>query len=219
MNILVVEDDKEILNFLKDSLKVEGFVVDAVEDGNEGSYKARVNSYDIVILDKGLPKKDGLEVCADIRFAGKQMPILILSAKSEIGTKADLLNAGADDYMTKPFAFSELIARVRALLRRPKKIEHTKFELEGIVVDFEGRKVTRGGKEIHLTAKEFGLLEYLLRNRGRAIPRQEILEHVWDINADLFTNTVETHVMNLRKKLKSGGKIIHTVSGIGYQIS
>ncbi|MBI2591584.1 MAG: response regulator transcription factor, partial [Candidatus Brennerbacteria bacterium] len=201
MVILLIEDDKEIVSSLTSSLRERGFVVDVAFDGEVGLDKAKKNNYDIIILDKGLPKKDGLEVCAEIRSAGKQTPILILSVKSEIGIKADFLNAGADDYMTKPFAFPELIARVNALLRRPKEVFHTKFELGDIVADLEGRKVTRGGKEIHLTTKEFSLLEYLLRNRSNAISRMEILEHVWDINADPFTNTVVTHILTLRKKI------------------
>jgi two-component system, OmpR family, response regulator len=219
MNLLLIEDDKTIADSLTPSLKERGFVVDVAFNGEVGSDKAKKNNYDIIILDKGLPKKDGLEVCAEIRKAGKHMPILILSVKSEIGTKADLLNAGADDYMTKPFAFPELIARVHALMRRPKEVLHTKFELGDIAVDLEGRKVTRDGKEIHLTTKEFSLLEYLLRNCGRAISRMEILEHVWDINADPFTNTIETHILTLRKKIgDKNGKIIQTVSNVGYKI-
>ena len=220
MNLLLVEDDKEIVDSLASSFKERGFVVDVAFDGEIGLQKAQRNNYDIIILDKGLPHKDGLEVCAEIRASGKQMPILILSVKSEIGTKAELLNAGADDYMTKPFSFVELIARVHALLRRPEKTEHTKFDLNGLVVDIEGRKVVRGKKEIHLTTKEFSLLEYLLRHKGKAISRMEILEHVWDMNADPFTNTVETHVLTLRKKIKApgGDSIIRTVPGIGYKI-
>ncbi len=220
MNLLLVEDDKEIVDSLTSFFKEKGFVVDAAFDGDTGLQKAQRNDYDIIILDKGLPNKDGLEVCSSIRVAGKQMPILILSVKSEIGTKAELLNAGADDYMTKPFSFAELIARVNALLRRPKKIEHTKLQIDDLIVDIEGRKVMRGQKEIHLTTKEFSLLEYLLRNHGKAISRQEILEHVWDMNADPFTNTVETHILTLRRKIegKRGNKIIQTVPGIGYKI-
>ncbi|MBI2450830.1 MAG: response regulator transcription factor [Parcubacteria group bacterium] len=219
MNLLLIEDDKTVVDSLIPFLKERGFVVDVAFDGEVGLDKAKKNNYDIIILDKGLPKKDGLEVCANIRSAGKQTPILILSVKSEIGTKADLLNAGADDYMTKPFAFQELIARVNALLRRPKEVLHTKFEFGDIIADFEGRKTTRGGKEIHLTTKEFSLLEYLFRNRSKAISRMEILEHVWDVNADPFTNTVETHILTLRKKIRDkNGKIIQTVSNVGYKI-
>lgn len=220
MNLLLIEDDKEIVSSLMPQLKERGFVVDVAFDGEEGLRKAQKNNYDIVILDKGLPKKDGLEVCSGIRSTGKHMPILILSVKSEIDTKTDLLNAGADDYMTKPFSFKELMARLNALLRRPKKVEHMILRIGDIIVDIEGRTVTRGNKKLHLTTKEFSLLEYLLRNRGRAISRQEILEHVWDINADPFTNTVETHILILRRKIegKRGDKIIQTVPNVGYKI-
>lgn len=220
MNLLLIEDDKEIVSSLAPQLKERGFAVDIAFDGEEGLGKAQKNDYDIIILDKGLPKKDGLEVCSSIRSAGKHMPILILSVKSEIDTKTELLGAGADDYMTKPFSFKELIARINALLRRPEKVERTTLRIGDLTVDIEGRTVTRGNKKLHLTTKEFSLLEYFLRNRGRAISRQEILEHVWDINADPFTNTIETHILTLRNKIESkkGARIIQTVPGVGYKI-
>lgn len=220
MNVLIVEDDKETLDFLKDSLKAEGFVVDATEDGEDGLYKARVNAYDIVILDIGLPRKDGRQIAAELRADGKTMPILILSIKGEIGTKAELLDIGADDYVVKPFSFIELLARVRALLRRPKRIEGEVLQIDDLVLDVRKRIVVRGKKQIHLSPKEFFLLEYFLRNEGKVLSRVEILEHVWDMNADLFTNTVETHIVNLRRKLqqKNQRKLIHTVSGTGYKL-
>lgn len=220
VNILLIEDDKEIVTTLVPQLKERGFAVDVAFDGEEGLGKARKNDHDIIILDKGLPKKDGLEVCSGIRAAGRHMPILILSVKSEIDTKTDLLNAGADDYMTKPFSFKELMARLNALLRRPEKVERTTLWIGDLKVDIEGRTVMCGNKNLHLTTKEFSLLEYFLRNRGKALSRQEILEHVWDINADPFTNTIETHLVNLRKKIegKNGKKVIHTIPGVGYKI-
>lgn len=220
MNVLIVEDDKETLDFLKDFLKAEGFVVDATEDGEDGSYKAKVNAYDIVILDIGLPRKDGRQIAAELRADGKTMPILILSIKGEIGTKAELLDIGADDYVVKPFSFIELLARVRALLRRPKRIEGEVLQIDDLVLDVRKRIVVRGKKQIHLSPKEFFLLEYFLRNEGKVLSRVEILEHVWDMNADLFTNTVETHIVNLRRKLqqKNQRELIHTVSGTGYKL-
>lgn len=220
MNLLLIDDDKEIISFLTSQLKRRGFVVDVAFDGEEGLEKARKNNYDIIILDKGLPKKDGLDVCLNIRVAEKHMPIIMLSAQSEIDTKTNLLNIGADDYMIKPFSFKELMARVNALLRRPKKIEHTIWQIGNLLVDIERRAIARGNKKLHLTTKEFSLLEYLLRNRGKALSRQEILEHVWDINADPFTNTIETHILTLRKKieLKKGERIIQTVPGVGYRV-
>lgn len=218
MNLLIVEDDKETVSFLKPSLKAEGFVVDVAEDGDVGSYKAQLNNYDLIILDIGLPKKDGRQVCSEIRAAGKTMPILMLSIKGEIETKVDLLTIGADDYVTKPFAYSELAARVKVLMRRPSRAEDEIMRVGDVELNLPRRSVHRAGKPVHLAPKEFFLLEYLLRNRGRVMTRQAILEHVWDMNADLFTNTVETHVVNIRRKLKKDKNFIRTVSGTGYVI-
>lgn len=220
MNLLLVEDDIEIADSLTHSLHNRGFAVDVALDGEDGLRKARWNNYDIIILDKGLPKKNGMEVCSSIRSAGKHTPILILSASFETDSKVELLNAGADDYMTKPFSFAELEARINVLLRRPEKAECIVFQIGDLSVNIEGRTVMRRKKELHLTTKEFALIEYFLRNRGKAIPRQEILEHVWDINADPFTNTIETHISTLRRKIETEGgeHIIHTVPGIGYKI-
>lgn len=218
MNLLIVEDDKETVSFLKPSLKAEGFVVDVAEDGDAGSYKAQLNNYDLIILDIGLPKKDGRQVCSEIRAAGKTMPILMLSIKGEIETKVDLLTIGADDYVTKPFAYSELAARVKVLMRRPLRADDEILRVGDVELNLPRRSVHRAGKPVHLAPKEFFLLEYLLRNRGRVMTRQAILEHVWDMNADLFTNTVETHVVNIRRKLKKDKNFIRTVSGTGYVI-
>lgn len=218
MNLLIVEDDKETVSFLKPSLKAEGFVVDVAEDGDTGSYKAQLNNYDLIILDIGLPKKDGRQVCSEIRAAGKTMPILMLSIKGEIETKVDLLTIGADDYVTKPFAYSELAARVKVLMRRPLRADDEILRVGDVELNLPRRSVHRAGKPVHLAPKEFFLLEYLLRNRGRVMTRQAILEHVWDMNADLFTNTVETHVVNIRRKLKKDKNFIRTVSGTGYVI-
>ena len=220
MNLLIVEDDKETIDFLKPSLKAEGYVVDVAGDGESGAYKARVNDYDLIILDIGLPKKDGRQLCTEIRTAGKCMPILMLSVKGEIETKVDLLSMGADDYVTKPFSYAELVARIKSLLRRPRNIEDEVLRIDDIELNLPKRSVYKAGKKIHLAPKEFFLLEYLLRNRGRVLSRQTILEHVWDMNADPFTNTVETHVVNIRHKLKGKGNkdFIRTISGTGYVI-
>lgn len=220
MNLLIVEDEKGILDFLQVSLKAEGFVVDTAADGEVGLRKATANDYDLAVLDIGLPQKDGRQICLELRALHKTMPIIMLSVKGEIDTKVDLLNIGADDYVVKPFSFTELLARIKALLRRPQKLEGDTFQVDGLILDTVSRKVTLGSKEIHLTPKEFFLLEYLMRNRGRVLSRAVILEHIWDMNADPFTNTVETHIMNLRKKLKDENKrlFIHTVSGTGYKM-
>jgi DNA-binding response OmpR family regulator len=221
MNILIVEDDKETLDVLAFSFKEKGFVVDVATDGEAGSYKSRINNYDLIILDNMLPYKTGRQICSEIRNSGNSVPIIMLSVKSEIDTKVDLFNLGIDDYIVKPFSFSELLARAKALLRRPQKIENDILCIEDIFLDAKKHTVTQLNKEIHLTPKEFSLLEYLTRNRGKVLSRREILEHVWDLNANLFTNTVETHIANLRKKLKqkSQNEFIHTISGAGYKIN
>lgn len=220
MNLLIIEDDKEILGFLKDSLRGEGFVVDTAEDGEVGLRKAKMNDYDLILLDLVLPHKNGREICAEIRGLGKQNPILMLSVQGEIDSKVDLLAVGVDDYVVKPFSYSEVLARIRALVRRPPVLQGDVLSIDDLVMDTRRRTVIRGGKSIHLTPKEFFLLEYLLRNRGNVVSRIAILEHVWDMNADPFTNTIETHILNLRKKI--GGKnrrdLIHSVSGTGYKI-
>lgn len=220
MRILIVEDEKDINNFIKVSLEAECFAVDSAEDGEAGSYLARTNDYDIIILDNMLPKKNGVEIIKEIRKEGKTVPVIMLSVRSETTTKVDLLNSGADDYLTKPFSFQELLARIRALLRRPKNIEKDIINIEDLTVDYVKHKVKRAKEEIYLTKKEFMLLEYLLRNKGTVLSRGMILEHVWDMNADPFSNTVESHILNLRKKidLPDKNKLIHTIPGRGYKI-
>jgi len=220
MRILVIEDDKEILKFLKRGLESECFAVDIAEDGEKGSFMARTNDYDVIILDFMLPKKDGLEVCRDIRDHGKDTPILVLSVVMDTKTKVDILNAGADDYITKPYSFEELTARVNALLRRPKQIEKNILRINNLTLDKNQHLVKRGSHEIRLTRKEFMLLEYLMKNPSIVLSREMIMEHVWDINADPFSNTVETHILSLRKKinLKSQRNLICTIRGRGYKI-
>jgi DNA-binding response OmpR family regulator len=220
MRLLVVEDEKEIRDFLKRSLEAEYFVVDIAADGEKGSYLARTNDYDLIILDNIMPKKNGLEVCKEIREDGKNVPILILSVKTETTTKVDLLNAGADDYLTKPFSLDELLARIKALLRRPKKIESEVYEIDDLVLDANKNIVKRSGKEIYLTRKEFALLKYLMKNQGIVLSRSMLMEHVWDMSVDPFSNTIESHIRSLRRKIDNGHKrkLIQTISGRGYKI-
>lgn len=220
MRVLIVEDEKEISDFLKKVLEAECFIVDASMDGESGSYLGRTNNYDIIILDNNMPKKTGIEVCKDIRSIGKNVPILMLSVKSEAITKAELLDAGADDYLTKPFSLEELLARIRALLRRSPEIKDEVLQVDNLVLDIKKQSVKRGEKDVYLTRKEFSLLEYMMRNKGNVLSRGMILEHVWDINADPFSNTIESHIMSLRKKIgrSVGKKLIQTVPGRGYKI-
>jgi two-component system, OmpR family, response regulator len=220
MRILIVEDDKGILDFLKCSLEGESFAVDSSEDGEKGLFLALTNDYDLIILDNVLPGKEGLEICTEIRKEGKNTPIIILSVKSEPITKAQLLNAGADDYVAKPFSFEELLARIKAILRRPAVLEKKILRIGDLTLDPAGQEVKFKGKKIYLTRKEFCLLEYLMKNRGRVLSRGVIMEHVWDINADPFSNTIESHILNLRKKLaKNGaGDLIATIPARGYKI-
>lgn len=220
MRILIVEDDKEIAEFIKLGLENESFAVDVAYDGEKGSYFARTNDYDLIVLDNSLPKKNGGEVCKEIRKAGKTMPILILSVHNSIDHKTTLLDIGADDYVTKPFSFRELISRIRALLRRPNKVEDSILVVGDLSLDVHKQTVIRDGKGIYLTRKEFSLLEFLMKHKGRVLSRGMLLEHVWDIGTDPFSNTIEAHIMNLRKKIHMGRKqeLIHNIPGRGYTI-
>lgn len=220
MVVLVIEDDAEVRTLLVGAFRQEGFVVDVCGDGPSGLHKATVHSYDLIVLDIGLPEMNGRDVCRELRDKGIETPIIMLSVEGEVATKVELLTLGADDYLSKPFSFEELLARTRALLRRPQSTQGDVFCVEKVVLDTVTKKVTCKKRAIHLTPKEFSLLEYLMRNQSAVISRQELLEHVWDTNADPFTNTIETHIANLRRKLKSRGQreVIHTVSGTGYTI-
>ncbi len=220
MRILVVEDDKEILNFLKSALKGENFAVDCAEDGERGLFLALTNEYDVILLDNMLPKKTGIEICSEIRKEGGSTPIIILSVKSEAIVKADLLNAGADDYVTKPFSFEELLARIKAVSRRPSLIKNDILTAGDLVLDQAAQTVKVGFRDVYLTRKEFSLLEFFLKNRGKVLSRGIIMEHVWDIGVDPFSNTIESHILNLRKKLAKNGidNLICTVPARGYKI-
>jgi DNA-binding response OmpR family regulator len=221
MKILIVEDEIRLSDVLKKNLETEYFIVDVANDGEIGAKMALEHDYDLIVFDQMLPKKTGMEVCKIVRQAGKTLPIIILSVKSETTTKVELLNAGADDYLIKPFSFEELIARIRALMRRPKAIQEEIYSVDDLILDTKRQSVKRGDKDIYLTRKEFMLLEYLLKNRDIVLSRAMIMEHVWDMYADPFSNTIESHILSLRKKidLPNKQKLIQTVPGRGYKLS
>lgn len=220
MRILVADDDKEIRDFLKTSLQAECFIVDTAADGEEGSYLARTHDYDVLVVDNIMPKKSGFELCQEVRKHGKKTPIIILSVQSEVDDKVNLLNAGADDYLAKPFSYRELQSRIRALMRRPQNLTHPVLRVDDLILDTTQQKVRRGTKEVYLTRKEFALTEYLMRNSGAVVSRGMLMEHVWNDEIDPFSNTIEAHILNLRKKIDaiSKRKLIHTVPGRGYKI-
>ena len=220
MRILIIEDEEEIASFIKKGLASENFAVDWSGTGEKGMELAKTNDYDLVILDIKLPGKDGITVLKELREAKKTFPVIMLSVKSDTPTKIEALNIGADDYLTKPFSFEELLARIRALLRREKRITGPKLKIAELELDALSHTVVRAGKSIKLNKKEFALLEYFMRNPGITLTRNMILEHVWDMSADPFTNTVDVHVRFLREKIDEGNakKLLHTVHGYGYKM-
>lgn len=219
MKLLIIEDEREIGEFLKKNFEKEGFVVDYADNGTEGSKMARLNDYEAIVLDYILPGKDGLEIVKEVREQLKSVPIIMVSVKSEISHKVGAFGAGVDDYVTKPFSFQELNARVRALLRRPYNIKSSVYKIDDLTIDPEKQEVTQDGEPVYLTRKEFLLLECLAKENGKVLSRGTIMENVWDMNIDPFSNTLETHILNLRKKIgKKGKKIIKTVPGRGYRI-
>ena len=218
MRILIVEDEKKVAGFIKKGLEEETYAVDVAYDGEEGFHLAAMNEYDMIILDLMLPKMDGLEVLTQLRDKKVNTPILLLTAKDAVEDKVTGLNKGADDYLTKPFAFSELLARIRSLLRRGKVETQTELKVGDLCLDMVSHKVSRNGEEIELTGKEYSLLEYFMRNEGKVLTRTMIAEHVWDYNFDTFTNVIDVYVNHLRKKIdkKYPAKLLHTLRGVGY---
>jgi two-component system, OmpR family, response regulator len=222
MRILVIEDEHKIANSIKQGLKQEGFAVDVAYDGEAGYDLASAEEFDLIILDLMLPKIEGTEICKKLRKENVHTPIIMLTAKTELDNKVLGLNTGADDYLTKPFAFTELVARIRALLRRPNNILADVLRCDNLEVDTQNFRVTRGYKNIELSKKEFSLLEYLLRNKGKVVTKDKIIEHVWSFESDILPNTVEVYISYLRNKIdKHFGnrpKLIKTVRGFGYKI-
>lgn len=218
MRILLVEDDVRIVGFVAKGLRENSYAVDAATDGEDALYQAAINDYDVIILDVMLPIKDGFTVCREIRESGSKTPILMLTARDAIDDRICGLDFGADDYLVKPFDFNELLARLRALLRRGGEIRPPKIVIADLEIDTTARRVRRGGQEILLTGKEYALLEYLAREQNKVIGRAEIAEHVWDENFDAFSNLIEVYIKRLRSKIDEGfdTRLIHTRRGAGY---
>ena len=220
MRILVVEDDAPLASFLCKGLEAEHYAVDVAPDGEEARWLACACEYDLMLLDLNLPKIDGLSVLRTIRPKKKSLPVLVLTGRSRIEDKIEALDSGADECLVNPFSYTELSARVRALLRRRPVTAETVLKVADLELDRVERTVRRAGKRIELTSKEFGLLEYLLRNAGHRITRNMIVEHVWNLSFDTGTNIVDVYINYLRKKVDEGysPKLIHTVRGVGYEL-
>ncbi len=219
MRILLIEDDFQIASFIEKGLKQDGFAVDHAPDGEDGLHLALAVPYDVAIIDIMLPKRDGLTIIEEIRERRINMPVLILSAKRSVDDRIRGIQKGGDDYLIKPFAFSELLVRVQALIRRATGItEPASLTVRGLSVDLLKRQVTRSGKKIELQPREFALLEYLMRNAERTVSKTMILEHIWDFHFDPQTNVVDVLVCRLRSKIDKDfqNKLIHTVRGVGY---
>lgn len=219
MKILIIEDEVAIANFLKSSLEKQLYIVDVASDGEKGCFLGRTGSYDLIIIDYLLPKQDGLQIVKEIRLE-KKTPIIMLTVKSELDIKKQAFNLQIDDFLTKPFLLEELFLRIKALLRRPIIISNELIRTDNLNIDLNRKVVRRSGKIVNLTKKEYLILEYLSRNKGEIKSREQIMENAWDINADPFSNSLDTHIVNLRQKLNQGGhkNIIHTFSGRGYKL-
>lgn len=222
MKILVVEDDKEVLDYIVNGLTEYGHTMDKAQDGKDGLFLGATEGYDVIIMDRMLPNVDGLTIIRTLRGAGKKTPVLILSALGEVDDRVKGLRAGGDDYLVKPFAFSELLARVEALQRRAVDIaqKETVLHAADLEVDLLARRVTRGGMNIDLQSREFRLLEYLLRHKGQVVTRTMLLENVWDYHFDPQTNVIDVHISRLRSKINKNAEqpLIRTIRGAGYII-
>lgn len=222
MRILIVEDEHKIANSIKKGLEQENYAVDVAYTGNDGYDLASTEDYDLILLDLMLPEMDGITICKELRKNKIQTPILILTAKGQIQDKVQGLDAGADDYLTKPFSFEELLARTRALTRRPKNTLSSTLEVDNLSLDTQSFEVKREGKLIKLSNKEFSLLEFLMRNARKILTKDQIISHVWDYDADILPNTVEVYIKNLRNKIdlpfKNKKPLLTTVRGFGYKI-
>lgn len=219
MQLIIIEDNQELLTSLKSSLSSCGFIVDGADTGETGLELVGKNNYDLIILDLNLPDLNGDEVCKIIREDGKMLPIIILSADCQIERKINVLNLGADDYLIKPFEIKELVARIQALMRRPKNINNPIIKINNLELNRQKQTLKRSGQDIYLTRKEFLLLDYLMSYPKTVISRSELMEHVWDMEANFFSKTIEMHIVNLRRKieLNRDEPLIKTISGRGYK--
>lgn len=222
MKILIAEDENRLRQSLKRGFEFEKFIVDEAENGSEAIYQIKNNQYDVVILDWMMPKKTGLEVCAEMRSANIFTPVIMLTAKGQIKDKVEALNIGADDYLVKPFSFMELVARVKALARRPVKMQDEILKVGDLELNTSTFAAKRFNKNIELSKTEYKLLKYLMRNPGQIISKENLIQNVWDFDADILPNTVEAHIKTLRakidKKFSKSTKLIQTVRGFGYKI-
>lgn len=218
MRVLLAEDDVRIANFVTKGLRENAYAVDVAADGEDAIYQAAINSYDVIILDVMMPLKNGFEVCRGLRREGNKTPILMLTARDAVEDRIAGLDFGADDYLVKPFEFGELLARLRALLRRSAEIRPAKIVIVDLEIDTVAQKARRAGREIYLTTKEYSLLEYLAREKGKVVGRAEIAEHVWDESFDAFSNLIDVYIKRLRTKIDEGfsPQLIHTRRGAGY---
>jgi len=221
MRILIVEDDAALCNFIRKGLEAEAHAVDTAKDGEQGRALALGVDYDLVVLDLNLPSIDGLTILKSLRQRNANLPVIILTAQSRVEDRVRCLDSGADDYLVKPFSFLELSARARALLRRSHLPSESVVTVRDLTLDRVARKVARAGRPIELTAKEFALLEYLMRNAGRRLTRAMIIEHVWNLTFDSATNIVDVYINYLRRKVDDGfpQRLIHTVRGVGYELT
>jgi DNA-binding response OmpR family regulator len=221
MRVLLVEDDPRIARFVSQALREQSYAVDVSADGEDALYKSSINDYDAVVLDVMIPGRDGYEVCRELRAAGSNVPVIMLTARDALEDRVTGLDSGADDYLTKPFEVAELLARLRALLRRGHIVRPAAILIADLVIDTRAHRVMRGGRVVELTAKEYALLEYLAREQGRVLSRAEIAEHVWDENFDPLSNLIDVNINRLRRKIDDGSglPLIHTRRGEGYMLA
>lgn len=220
MRILIVEDEHKIATTIKKGLEQESYAVDVAFDGTGGYDLASTEEYDLIILDRMLPEMDGIEICKKLRAAKNHVPVLMLTAKGQLHDRVEGLDAGADDYLLKPFAFEELLARIRALIRRPQQMLSTQYVVDDLTLDTKTHEVKRAEKSIRLSSKEFALLSYLMRHKGQILTKEQIMQHVWDYQADILPNTIEVYMGYLRNKIDKpfGKTLLHTLRGFGYKI-